>query len=69
MRATRSLIRFEGFAIFLWTFAELLAARLDPLRMLTIVRRIASSRAALPLLENDRDGTDHHGETYEVVPL
>jgi len=69
MRATRSLVRFEGFAIFLLTFAELLAARLDPLRMLTIVRRIASSRLALPLLKNDRGGANHHGETHEVVPL
>jgi hypothetical protein len=25
--------------------------------------------SALPLLENDRDRTDHHGKTDEVVPL
>src|SRR5260370_32576679 len=47
---------------------SVVAARLDPLRMLTIVRRIASRRLALPILENDRDGADHHGDTYEVVP-
>ena len=67
MRATKSRVSLEGFARLRLTFAELLAARFDPLRMETIVRRL--KLRASPLLENDRDGADHHGETHEVIPL
>ena len=42
MRATKSRVGFEGFARFRLTFVELLPARLDPLRMHTIVRECLS---------------------------
>jgi len=62
MRATKSRVSRVGFVKLPLFFAQLLAARLDPLRMQT-------GLLASPLLENDGDGTDHHGKAHQVIPL
>ena len=67
MRATKSRVGL-GFVGRGLPFAELPAARLDPLNI-DHCTTILSGLPALPFLEDDRDGADDHGKTYVVIPF